>query len=188
MQTQAHLTLKGLERCIALRGHFPLGTSTTLTSAFPNVKSLAMPNFTPSNSPLDPNWISGFVAADGSFFVSVKRRASNTYFSPDFRVVQHSRSISALIRIQTILGGSIKPLQENFVLRINDTQIFIDKIIPFFLKNPLHGTKVSDFSSFCSIINLIKSGKHLTPEGVDQILDIRSKMNSKRYSTGYTQC
>jgi hypothetical protein len=141
-----------------------------------------MPDFIPSDLPLNPNWISGFVTADGSFSFSVKRRNSKIYFSPDFRVVQHSRSLSALERIQIVLGGSIKPQKDNFVLRINNTQLFIDKIIPFFLQHPLYGTKLSDFNSFCAVISIIQSGRHLTNEGVKEICTILSSMNSKRYS------
>jgi len=141
-----------------------------------------MPEFIPSDLPLNGHLISGFVTADGSFSFSMKRRNYKIYFSPDFRVVQHSRSLSALERIQIVLGGSIKPLQDNFVLRINNTQLFIDKIIPFFLQYPLHGTKLSDVNSFCAVIIIIQSGRHLTNEGVDEIRTILSSMNSKRYS------
>lgn len=182
VQAKKHLTLEGLEFCVALKGYFPLGLNPNLNSAFPHVKPFVMPDFIPDSTPLDPNWISGFVSADGSFSFSVKRKNTKTYFSPDFRIVQHSRSFSALERIQNILGGSINPLKDNFVLRINNTQFIIDKIIPFFINSPLHGTKVSDFNSFCEIIKIIQSGRHLTNEGVKEICDIISKMNSNRYS------
>jgi hypothetical protein len=38
-------------------------------------------------------------------------------------------------------------------------------IIPFFEKYPIIGHKAYDFQDFCKVLNLMKDGLHLTPEG-----------------------
>jgi hypothetical protein len=45
----------------------------------------------------------------------------------------------------------------------------------------MHGTKALDFKDFCTILNIIVSGNHLTESGVKDIDNIISNMNSKRY-------
>jgi hypothetical protein len=84
-----------------------------------------MPTFVPNTTPLDPDWIAGFMCSDGSFGISIKRKKDKTYFNPDIRIVQHNRSISVLERIQLTLGGSINPNNKAktiSVLRITSVQ------------------------------------------------------------------
>lgn len=54
------------------------------------------------------------------------------------------------------------------------------KIIPFFRKYPLHGTKRLDFEDFCKIIELVKNKEHLTNKGIEEIIKIQSGMNRNR--------
>jgi hypothetical protein len=56
----------------------------------------------------------------------------------------------------------------------------VDIIIPFFQKYPLLGVKALDFVNFCQVAEIIKIKGHLTKSGLDQIIYIREKMNSKR--------
>ena len=53
-------------------------------------------------------------------------------------------------------------------------------IIPFFEKHQLHtASKRKSFRVFCKIANLVRSGKHLTPEGVKRISSLKMQMNKK---------
>jgi hypothetical protein len=54
------------------------------------------------------------------------------------------------------------------------------KIIPFFEKYPVLGAKSRDYQDFLSIIRLKNNSSHLTPEGMEQIKEIQSRMNTKR--------
>jgi hypothetical protein len=56
-------------------------------------------------------------------------------------------------------------------------------IIPFFLKYNIIGEKALDFNDFCQIVNLVDQGLHLTDEGLNEIRQIRSRMNSYRRKT-----
>ena len=55
-----------------------------------------------------------------------------------------------------------------------------DIIIPFLNKYPLLGVKSKDFKDFCKGAELIKSKKHLTEEGLDQLHKIKNGMNTGR--------
>lgn len=55
-----------------------------------------------------------------------------------------------------------------------------EKIIPFFDKYPLRGSKAKDFSDFCKVVELMKKKAHLTDEGLNEIKKIKSGMNSLR--------
>jgi hypothetical protein len=57
-----------------------------------------------------------------------------------------------------------------------------DKIIPFIEEYPVIGVKAKDFEDFKEASILIKSKAHLTKEGLDKILLIKSRMNFKRES------
>jgi hypothetical protein len=55
-----------------------------------------------------------------------------------------------------------------------------EKIIPFFQKYKLHGSKALDFADFCKVAELMKTKAHLTQEGLEQIRVIKSGMNKGR--------
>lgn len=63
------------------------------------------------------------------------------------------------------------------VARFSDIR---DKIIPFFIENPLQGAKLIEFEDFCKIVKIIENKGHLTTEGFEQIKFIISNMNTKR--------
>jgi hypothetical protein len=42
------------------------------------------------------------------------------------------------------------------------------------------GAKLLDYLDFCKAVNLIKSKNHLTKEGLNKIIKIKSGMNSNR--------
>jgi len=54
------------------------------------------------------------------------------------------------------------------------------KIIPFFNKYPLEGTKQLDFEAYKEAFKIIKNKEHLTQEGFTKILKIKAKMNDNR--------
>jgi hypothetical protein len=58
----------------------------------------------------------------------------------------------------------------------------IERIIPFFEEHPLRTAKKADFESFCAVIAMMKTGRHLTREGMDAIAIITETMNRKQRS------
>jgi hypothetical protein len=53
-------------------------------------------------------------------------------------------------------------------------------IIPMFKIHPIQGIKKLDYKDFCKIAALKVKGKHLNHKGLDQILLIKNRMNTKR--------
>jgi len=56
----------------------------------------------------------------------------------------------------------------------------LNKIIPFFKKYPIIGTKRLDFEDFSKVASIVQSKEHLTQEGIGKILKIKSGMNQDR--------
>jgi hypothetical protein len=64
--------------------------------------------------------------------------------------------------------------------RVFNFQDIVNKIIPFFKEHKIQGVKLKDFQDFCKVAELMKEGKHLTAEGLDQIREIKAGMNKGR--------
>jgi hypothetical protein len=63
------------------------------------------------------------------------------------------------------------------VTRLSD---ITDKILPFFTKYPLEGAKAKNYADFCKAAEIMKQGRHLTEEGLEQIREIKAGMNTGR--------
>jgi hypothetical protein len=68
------------------------------------------------------------------------------------------------------------------VVRLTVTKMsdLFSKIIPFFQKHPLQGTKKLDFEDFVEVAQIIKIKGHLTAEGLKEIQIIKFRMNRGR--------
>ena len=66
---------------------------------------------------------------------------------------------------------------EFMVNRLSDIN---EIIIPLFQKYNLISIKNRDFEDFCKIVELMKNKEHLTNEGLEKIILIKSGMNRRR--------
>lgn len=55
-----------------------------------------------------------------------------------------------------------------------------EKIIPFFKKYTILGTKSKDFEDFCIVVEMMKVKKHLTSKGIELIRNVKMGMNTGR--------
>lgn len=80
------------------------------------------------------------------------------------------------------LGAGIVNIhgENSFVFKITKLVDLTKKIIPLFEQNPIQGVKQLDFLDFSEVAELMSEGKHLTPEGLELIITIKNKMNTKR--------
>nr|UYG48999.1 NADH dehydrogenase subunit 4L [Rhizoctonia sp.] len=62
LNDKKHLTLAGLQQIVSLKATLNFGLSENLKKEFPNLSVLERPNYSPDNTILNPNWISGFVS------------------------------------------------------------------------------------------------------------------------------
>ena len=141
----------------------------------------------------DPNWISGFVTGEGSFDANITKTTSKLGYRVQlrFRISQHNRDVKLMELIAKYLVGFYYnkdkiykyPKQDAVCLNVSSLSEINNKIIPFFKQNPILGAKSIDYLDWLKIAKLMNNGKHLTIDGLEEIRNIKSKMNSFRNYT-----
>lgn len=132
--------------------------------------------------PVVHSWfLSGFIDSEGCFFIHVrKRKEYKTGWSVElvFNINLHQKDEALLQQIKIYLGvGNITKLGKNMiqyrVLSQNDLKIVLSHLD----KYPLITKKRADFELFKKAFELIQQKKHLTLEGLHNIVAIKSSMN-----------
>ena len=73
---------------------------------FPNLSVLERPNYSPDNTILNPDWISGFVEGAGSFFITIKKE--NNLVVAFLSITLNIREKLLLTKIQDFFSGKGK--------------------------------------------------------------------------------
>ena len=97
--------------------------------------------------------------------------------------MQNIRDMKLMEEIKSTLGcGFITINESSAVIRFAVTKLsdIQNIIIPFFDKYSLMGDKARNFEDFKKVSDLITKKSHLTKEGLDKILTIKSNMNFNR--------
>jgi hypothetical protein len=63
------------------------------------------------------------------------------------------------------------------LLRVSYLKDLVNVIIPHFDKYPLISQKRADFELFKRIVELVDSKEHLTPTGLQQIINLKASLN-----------
>ncbi len=131
---------------------------------------------------LRPDWVSGFVDGEGSFYVGINRHSTlKTGYQvlPEFRVVQHKRDIQVLYGLKRFFGCGVVRVNhdDRMEYRVRSIEHLKNIIIPFFNKHPLITKKKIDFIRFSKVINIMSQGEHLTQKGLKKIIKIVELMN-----------
>jgi len=100
-----------------------------------------------------------------------------------FQLTQHSRDEALLRSFIDYLGCGVYNLvagrtEGNFI--VSSFSDISYKIIPYFDKYPLVGSKQQDYLDFVRVAKLMASKAHLTLEGIEEIKQIKSGMNRGR--------
>lgn len=180
-----HLTLNGLKKIVTIRASMNRGLTTVLITAFPDLVPAPKQKIVDQEI-YDPNLLSGFVAAEGSFMVSLKKSPHvRVGFSVwlRFSVSQDSRDAEFMASLVNYFGCGKYYLAKNresgdFVVQ-NFSDIW-NKIIPFFDKHQILGVKAKDFEDWKIAAKLVAEKEHLTESGLEKIRQIRLNMNSRR--------
>ena len=135
-----------------------------------------------SEKPLNPNWVTGFTDAEGSFISSVyKRKGAKGYtVRPLFEIGLHSKDVAILYKIKEFFGCgnvNIRQTRDAASFKVSSISDLKNVIIPHFKKYSLLTQKKVDFDLWVKIVNLIDSKEHLTIEGVNKILELKSALN-----------
>jgi len=135
-----------------------------------------------TNLIIDPNFLTGFTDAEGSFVLSITKSdnvKSGWVIKPRFAISLHKKDRFILEAIKNYLGvGEIytqgtTSIQYR-VFSIKDLQLVIDH----FDKYPLISQKFGDYSLFKQAYLLLINKEHLTPEGLRKIIAIRASVNN----------
>lgn len=140
---------------------------------------------------LNPNYVVGLIDGEGSFTVFVrnpkkKNLKRRVKVEPRFYVKLVAKDRKLLYELKEFFGcGNVyfqRDKRENhqdcYRYEVANRRDLKDSIIPFFKKYPLKSeSRKKDFKIFCRIIKLMEKGKHLTPEGLEEIFRIKQKMH-----------
>lgn len=190
-----HLSIEGLHELISIRASLNKGLPDRLKLAFPNIKPVLRPELPKDSlSACAPDlssikhWTAGFVSGEGCFFIQTSKSKTHKLgisVSLNFFVIQNIRDTYLLTSFSQIFDcGSHYIIEKSGIIKfyVRNFEDISEKIIPFFEKYKIQGVKSKDFEDFKEASILIKSKLHLTKEGLDKILLIKSRMNFKRSS------
>ena len=126
------------------------------------------------------HYVAGFVDGEGSFNVPIRRERDRTMplrAGLSFNVSQIGHDLPRLLR-EVFRCGTVRARKDGVVYyevtRPDDLQ---ERIFPFFERFPLRGPKAQDLAVFITITEIVQSGDHLSPAGLQRIVAMRSPMN-----------
>ena len=130
------------------------------------------------------SYIAGYVDGEGSFSVSVQRNPTcrvGFQLVPEFHVSQNGDRGQVLELIRTRLGcGRIRSNSKRdraLVLVVRNRGDLLERVIPFFERNPMLSTKHADFEKFAAIVRELALGNHRTDAGFHRLLQAALSMN-----------
>ena len=135
---------------------------------------------------LDPNYITGFVDGEGSFSICLSPRNLKDVrweIKPSFSITQNKDNRGILFKIRDYFKcGTIRPNRTDNTYKYEVRSLDeIDRIIiPHFRKYPPQTNKRIDFEIFSSVVKVMKEGRHLTKEGLKEIVDLLKKLPPER--------
>ncbi len=187
-----HLTESGLLKLVSLKASLNWGLSDNLKRAFPNIIPIERPQYIFKDIS-NLFWISGFISGEGSFQIITRSKdtsATSYARENDFRTflrfavnlhIREEEVIKALaLNFKRPEDKNVYLSEKSVILQITKISDIINIVIPFFDKYPVFGIKSLDFADFKKVAFMIKSKEHLTQEGFNKILKIKSNMNQRR--------
>jgi len=127
------------------------------------------------------HYLAGFTDGEGSFNVSFRKRED--YALPwkvalCFNVSQRDKVVLTLFK-RYLKCGTLRQRQDGvWYFEVNNFTAIVENVIPFFERfGFLSAKKQRDFRKFRQLARLLLEGRHLTRDGIDEILAIRRDMN-----------
>ena len=127
------------------------------------------------------HYLAGFADGEGSFNVSFRKRGDYAMpwkVSLCFNVSQRDQVILSVFKEQLKCGTMRSRADGVWYYEVNTLTAIVENVIPFFDRfGFLSAKKQRDFAKFKQIARLIQEGRHLSKDGIDEILAIRRDMN-----------
>lgn len=132
-----------------------------------------------------PAWVTGFIDGEGTFFVDLlknKTMALGIQVQLQFSITQHIRDADLMRSLVDFFGAGIVVSDglTKVQYRIRRFADFEQSLFPLLDEYPLMTQKRLDAEAFRKVHALMKDGRHLTPDGLDEIRAIKSTMNRAR--------
>lgn len=129
-----------------------------------------------------PWWLTGFIQADGSFMIIVKKSPRGRFkyrFYPVFEISQGVHELDIITALHKHLGGG------RLITNVNRLSIVFTSmkdlltiILPHFDKYSLRGGKLVSYLIFRKVVLAIDNGLHLHKDGFLAILELSYFINS----------
>lgn len=180
-----HLTREGLIKVLSIKESINLGLSDTVKSAFFDIVAVERPVIS-NQKVLDPNWLAGFASGEGCFQITLIKTTTNQlgyWVQLSFQLTQHTRDIELINNLKEYLdcGQTTVYNDHNFIKYVvSNISDIMEKVLPFFDKYSIVGVKYQDYEDFKQVALMMKDKKHLTPEGLNLIKNIKEGMNKLR--------
>ena len=156
----------------------------TYSKLFSTITSLKLPlnlNKGKESSEINPWFITGFIDAEGCFSIRVRKTKKTLIgwqVEAVFSICLHSRDLPLLEEIKTYFGGIGRISKgKNCAYFVSSIEDITTIIIPHLVKYPLITKKQGDFLLFKSSVEMVKAKKHLTMEGLQNIVSNKASIN-----------
>jgi hypothetical protein len=129
------------------------------------------------------SYISGYVDGEGCFTISFsprKKMRGGWEVRPSFSVSQNADRSGVLKLMQGYFQcGSIRPDRSDKTLKYEVRSIddLVSKVLPHFAQYPLLSEKQREVERFAKVCELVHQRKHLTQEGIREIVTLAMQMN-----------
>ena len=134
-------------------------------------------------------YFAGFVDGEGSFHLTFRRRQDYKLpwkVSLCLNVSQKDRVILALLKRHLQCGEIRYKSDDVWMYEVNNLNAIRSNVIPFFRRfGFLSAKKKRDFAIFQQMADLMETGAHLSRDGIESLLKLRSTMNEggkRKYS------
>ena len=133
------------------------------------------------------SFLSGFALGEASFMIVCRQRGDygrKWKLSAAFNVSQKDRAPLELFREALGCGSMRKAGNGGWYWEVNDLRDISDRVIPFFERFPLVGTKGQDLAKFRNAVAILARGR-LTDADYVAVLALREGMNGggkRRYT------
>jgi LAGLIDADG endonuclease len=134
------------------------------------------------------NFLAGFALGEASFMIVCRRGGDYTRswkLSAAFNVSQTDRAPLDLFRETLACGSMRKAGNGGWYWEVNRLSDIQSRIVPFFRRFPLVGTKARDFELFASAVDLLNQ-EAMPDADYRQVVLLREQMNrggKRRYTT-----
>lgn len=185
IKKQEHTTKEGLLKLVGLKSSLNLGLTSKLKEEFSNWKDLEIsrPEYIFKGIP-DPLWMAGFSSGDSSFNIKISKSETSKLgvrVQLRFSIGLHLREKEFVKYLSTYFNltkdKNVYYTDNSVSFQVTNINDITYVIIPFFMKYPIKGNKSLDYMEFNKVVIMINNKEHLTKEGFNKILSIKSNMN-----------